>query len=334
MTTSAIVLAFGDEPWLSDCLAAVDAQADEIVIVDNGSAHPGLLADWEGRPGVVVVRPGMNLGYAGGCNAGAAAARGETLVFVNSDAVVQTGALAALAAALADSAVGLVCASIRLADDPNRLNSTGNPMHYVGLVWAGHFGEPAQDHAEAADVATVTGATFAVQADVWRSLGGFPNEWFAYHEDSHLSLLAWQRGWRVRYEPAAVVHHHYEFGRNSQKSYLLERNRLLNLLTLYQLRTLLVLLPALLMFELLTLALSLKEGWLAEKLRGYTWIMRHGQVVRAHRRSAQRHRTRSDAELAPMWASRLTFVNVAAPPGLGVLNAMLAGYWRLARPLL
>ena len=41
-----------------------------------------------------------------------------------------------------------------------------------------------------------------------------------------------------------------------------------------------------------------------------------------------------DAVLAEMWASRLTSVNVAAPPGLGVLNALLAGYWRIARPLL
>ena len=125
------------------------------------------------------------------------------------------------------------------------------------------------------------------------SLGGFPDEWFAYHEDSHLSLLAWQRGLRVRYEPTAVVHHHYEFSRIARKSYLLERNRLLNLLTLYQLRTLLVLLPPLVLFELLTLALSVKEGWLVDKVRGYTWIVRHGAVVRKHRQSAQTQRTRS-----------------------------------------
>ena len=328
------MLAFGHEPWLDDCLTAVAAQADEVVIVDNGSAHADVLLAWEGRTGVVVVRPGTNLGYAGGCNAGAQAATGTTLVFVNSDAVVQPGALAALEAAVAEPVVGLACASIRLADDPTRLNTAGNPLHYVGLVWAGHFGELAEEHAVPGDVATITGATFAVRAEVWRSLGGFPEEWFAYHEDSHLSVLAWQRGLTVRYEPAAVAHHHYEFSRNLQKSYLLERYRLLNLLTLYQLRTLLVLLPALLLFELLTLALSVKEGWLVEKLRGYAWIARHRGVIREHRRWAQRQRTRSDRDLAPMWASRLTFVNMTAPPGFGLLNALLAGYWRMARPLL
>jgi len=329
-----VVLAYGEEPWLADCLSAIAQQADEVVIVDNGSAHPELVAAWEARPEVVVVRPPHNLGYSGGCNAGAQAASGETLVFVNSDAIVQPGALTALETALTDVTVGLACASIRLSDDPDRLNSAGNPLHYVGLVWSGHFGEPAAEHSAAVDVATVSGATFAARAATWRELGGFPDEWFAYQEDSHLSQLAWQRGWRVRFEPVAVVHHHYEFSRNPHKSYLLERNRLLNLLTLYQVRTWLVLWPALLLFEILTLAYSARDGWLREKFRGYAWIARHRDVVRRRRTWAQSRRTRPDAELASMWASRFAFDNVAAPRGMGVVNALLAGYWRIARRLL
>ena len=305
-----------------------------MVIVDNGSAHPEIVASWEQQTHVQVVRPQTNLGYAGGCNAGARAARGETLVFVNSDAVVQPGALVALDTALAEPSVALVSASVRLADAPQRINSAGNPMHFVGLVWSGHFNEPAEDHDNGEDVATVSGATFAVRAEIWRALGGLPEEWFAYQEDSHLSMLAWQRGWRVRYVPAAVVHHHYDYSRNPRKSYLLERNRVLNLLTLYQLRTLVVLAPALLGFELLMLALSARQGWFGEKLRGYIWIARHPDVVRSRRQWAQSQRSKTDAELAPLWASRFAFDNVAAPPGLGVVNRLFAAYWRAARPLL
>jgi GT2 family glycosyltransferase len=304
------------------------------VIVDNGSAHPDVLADWSDRPGVTLLRPGANLGYAGGCNAAARAANGDTLVFVNSDAIVQPGAVAALAAAVRDPAVGLACASIRLADDPHRLNTAGNPFHYVGLVWAGHFGEPATKHDEPADIATVSGAMFAARREVWEALGGFPDEWFAYQEDAHLSLRAWQRGWRVRFEPGAVVHHHYEFSRNPRKSYLLERNRLLNLLTLYSLRTWLVLFPALFLFELLMLAVSVREHWLGEKLRGYLWIVRHLDVVRRERRVAQTERVRSDRELAPMWAGRLEFDNLAAPRGLHIVNTALGSYWKVARRLI
>ena len=94
---------------------------------------------------------------------------------------------------------------------------------------------------------------------------------------------------------------HYEFSRNPHKSYLLERMKLFfNLLTLYQLRTWLVLWPALLVFELLMLAYSARDGWMREKLRGYAWIARHPDVVRRRRRWAQRQRMKPDAELAPM----------------------------------
>ena len=306
----------------------------ELVVVDNGSTRPDVVNAWECKAGVTVVRPGRNLGYAGGCNAGARAARGETIVFVNSDAIVQPGAVEAIAAAVAPPEIGLVCASIRLADTPHLLNSAGNPFHYLGVVWAGHFGEPAADHAQPADVATVTGAMFAVRREVWETLGGFEESWFAYHEDSDLSLRAWQRGWRVRFEPSAVVHHHYEFTRHPRKTYLLERNRLLNLLTLYQLRTLLVLLPILTLFEVLMVLLAARQGWLREKLLGYAWIARHAGEVARRRRQVQRVRVRPDRDLAPMWASRLVLASIEQPPGLRSLNAVLAAYWRLARRLI
>lgn len=331
---SAVVLAYGDEPWLDACLTALSEARVEIVLVDNGSARPVTVGRWESREDVTVVRPGRNLGYAGGCNAGARAARGDTFVFVNSDAIVQPRAIEAIVAAVAQPEVGLACASIRLADTPHLLNSAGNPFHYLGVVWAGHFGEPAAEHAQPADVATVTGATFAVRREVWEALGGFEEAWFAYHEDSDLSLRAWQQGWRVRFEPAAVVHHHYEFTRHARKNYLLERNRLLNLLTLYQARTLVVLLPMLVLFELLMTLLAARQGWLREKLRGYGWIARHAGDVARRRRRVQRARVRTDRDLAPMWASRLVLASIEQPPGLRSLNAALAAYWRLARRLI
>lgn len=334
MNATAIVLAYDEEPWLDDCLRALTEAEVDLVVVDNGSSHPDVLSRWEQRPDVTIVRPGCNLGYAGGCNEGAKAARGEALVFVNSDAIVQPGAVAALVAAVADPAVGLVCGSIRLAASPQLLNTTGNPFHYLGVVWAGHFGEPAADHVEPEDVATVTGAAFAVRREVWDTLGGFADDWFAYHEDSELSLRAWQRGWRVRYEPKAVVHHHYEFSRHPEKSYLLERNRLLNLITLYGGRTWLVLSPMVVLFELLMVALSVREGWWRQKLRGYRWILRNRHRVAQRRRMVQQARVRSDAELAPMWAGRLVVAAIEEPTGLGILNAVLDGYWRVARHLL
>ena len=59
---------------------------------------------------------------------------------------------------------------------------------------------------------------FAVRRTVWDELGGFDPAYFAYCEDTYLSLRAWQAGYWVVHEPAAVVAHHYEVGRNPPAS--------------------------------------------------------------------------------------------------------------------
>src|SRR3712207_2715046 len=99
---SAVVLAWGDEPVLEDAVHAALASEGvevDVVLVDNGCTSDAV-ARLAGVPGVTVLEPGRNLGFAGGCNHGAARAAGDVLAFVNGDAVVRPTALAALAAAL------------------------------------------------------------------------------------------------------------------------------------------------------------------------------------------------------------------------------------------
>ncbi len=110
MRASAIVLAHGPEPTLAECVGALVLDgATQILVVDNDAA-PQSIAAVRDLPGVEVLTPGRNLGYAGGCNHAARHATGDVLVFVNSDAIVAPGALAALMIRVADPEVGLACA--------------------------------------------------------------------------------------------------------------------------------------------------------------------------------------------------------------------------------
>lgn len=333
---TAVVVAYGDSPWLTDCvdalLGSTGVRAD-VVLVDNGDTS-GAVRQLAARSGVTVVRPGSNTGFAGGCNAGAARATGEMLALVNPDVLVEADTLARLAAVAAEPDVGIATSSLRLADDPQLLNSAGNPVHYLGLAWAGGHGEPADRHRQRQEVASASGACCALRRSLWLALGGFEEAYFAYHEDVELSLRCWQRGLGVVYVPDAVARHFYEFGRNELKSYLLERNRWLTLLTLYSTRTLLLLVPALALLEVLLLGAATAQGWLPAKLRGYRWLLGHAVLVWRRRRQLQGERCRSDRELAPLLAARLEPTNVSAMPGLGVLNAGLAGYWAVVRRML
>ena len=245
-TVGVVVLAWGEEPYLAECVAAVRASEGvdvRLVVVDNGSpdAPPDAL------------RPGRNTGFAGGCNLGAAALDTEYLALVNSDCVVAPDTLAKLVAEAARPDVGPVMASIRLPD--GLLNSAGNPVHLIGLSWAGGMGTP-ETRTAPYDVTGASGACLLLATTVWKQLGGFDEEYFAYLEDSELSLRAWRLGLAARCVPTAVARHHYEFSRNAHKMHLLERNRLMLLATVWPRRALILLAPVLAACELVLLALG------------------------------------------------------------------------------
>jgi len=327
-----VVLGFGHEPWLRACLDAVLAQGPtlgECVLVDNG-IEPPADADLPDDPRLRVVRPGANLGFAGGCNEGARHLTAPVLVFVNSDAVLGDGALEALAEAVADPEVGLVTASVRLGDDPALVNAAGNPMHYLGYTWSGGMGDPAGEHAHAAEVTCVSGATFAVRREVWEELGGFDPEYFAYGEDVDLSIRAWQSGRTVRFEPAAVSVHHYEFGRNPSKWFLLERGRLINVTTLFEPRTRRYVLPMLVAVEVGSLLPAARQGWAGSKVAAWRWMWSHRAYLRERSRRVAAARRVPDTQLLPRLTAR-----VEPPEGFGqrvpaVANAVLERYWRWA----
>ena len=257
----------------------------------------------------------------------------ELVALVNSDAVVAPGALACLAEALEDEEVGLATSSLRLHEHPELMNSAGNPIHYLGLSWAGAMGEPAREHAHRAAWQCLRSCV-AFRREVWDQLGGFWEEMFAYCEDAELSLRCWQSGRRVVYVPDAVVTHHYEFSRNPRKAYLLERNRLLLLLTLYERRTLWLLMPAMLGLEVVGLAVAMNQGWARDKARGWWWLLRHRRLVVARRRFAQSSRTCSDRSLARLLTPDFepaAEVGVHAP---WILTLVSRAYWSLVKRML
>ena len=94
-----------------------------------------------------------------------------------------------------------------------------------------------------------------------------------YHEDVELSWRAHLHGLRVVVDPSADVFHEYDFGRNPTKIALLERNRLIFVLSASSLRLLLLLGPVLLLGEFALLAVAARHRWFRGKLGGWWWLL-------------------------------------------------------------
>jgi GT2 family glycosyltransferase len=209
MRAVAIVVAYDSGPALTRCVDALREDGVDVVVVNNGGPGPELEAARR-REGVAFVEAGSNRGFGAGCNRGAAATDAEVLVFLNPDTVARPGAVAALARRLEDPGVGIVQARLRLFGQPDLLNSSGNVLHVSGLAWPGGYLERADELVEPREIASASGAAFAIRADLFRELGGFTEELFLYQEDLELCWRARLHGLRVVVAPDADVLHDYD----------------------------------------------------------------------------------------------------------------------------
>lgn len=194
------------------CLRSIGAHpsaiAAEIIVVDDCSSD----ATAETLPqieGLRYQRNAENLGFIGACNAGAAAARGEYLVFLNNDTAVQPGWLDALIETFeTQDRVGLVGAKLIYPD--GRLQEAGGIVFNDGSGWNyGRFSDPtAPEHNYLREVDYCSGAAIAIRSELFAEFGGFDAHYApAYYEDTDLAMKVWARGLRVLYQPkAAVVH--------------------------------------------------------------------------------------------------------------------------------
>jgi GT2 family glycosyltransferase len=237
----AVVVCWNNRDVLGRCLEHLlasrwdDGRLD-VVVVDNGSTDgsvDGLAARF---PTVRVIETGANLGFAGGANAGLTDLDDVWAVaLVNSDAFVEPGWLAPLAAALEDPAVGAACPKLLFAEpDPAgrpRINNAGNVLTSSWVVVDRGYGEiDAGQYDQAEDVWGWCGGAVLLSRRYLDDVGRFDERLFMYAEDADLSWRGATRGWRYRYEPRSVVHHLHRASSGGERTPLLDllnrRNRL------------------------------------------------------------------------------------------------------------
>ncbi len=331
-----VVVTHRSAEHLPALIAALEGQLrddDELAIVDNASSDGTAAAARSLSERALVIETGENLGFAGGCHAGARATRAPLLLFLNPDSQPQPDCLRRLRRASAEHPDwGAWQAAVLL--DEARINTSGGVIHYLGIGWAGDCERaiselPAHDR----EVAFPSGAAMVVRRETWRATGGLEREYFMYGEDLDLGLRLWLAGQRVGVVPGARVIHRYEFDKGTAKWFWLERNRWRTVLSVYPAAVLALAMPALLAAELGLLALAAREGWLGAKLRAQAATIAGLPRTLARRRAIQRARRIGAREFSEQLTSSLDSPYLAAA-NTPLLRVPQAIYWSLARRIL
>jgi len=204
---------------LPRCLGHLAQQKDafhDVVLADNAStdgsaAEAQQLASDLGLERFQVLQLGENLGFGAANNRAAAAAEGDSLLLLNSDAWPVAGTLPKLVHAL-DETPRLGLAAPKLCYEDGRPQFHWAPTTGVigealqmlrnrleGTSWIHSLRLP--------NSGWYTAACILVRRAAFESIGGFDENFFLYFEDVDFSLRLRQAGWRLRTVPDAQAVH-------------------------------------------------------------------------------------------------------------------------------
>lgn len=247
------LITFNDYASTSECLESLEklnkkAFELEVVVVDNGSKER-FEKDREYKNfNLKILYSEKNLGFSGGQNLGikyALEERADYIVVLNNDVITDENLIVELLNSFQSQEVGVVCPKIYFAKGyeyhKNRYEKKdlGKVFWYAGglIDWENVFGKhrgvdevDKGQFDQREEIQVATGCCMMVRRDVFEKVGLFDKSFFLYYEDADLSMRVKSKGFKIIYEPKAVLWHKNAAATGSGsplQDYYITRNRLI-----------------------------------------------------------------------------------------------------------
>jgi len=227
---SAVIVTYHTGASLFESLQSVLSDPDilEIVLVDNGNLAATRKRLWDfanGQKRLRIIQGHGNIGFGAGCNYGARMAKGDYILFLNPDAVIDKGA----AMAMADCGEGLqqpwiTGGFLQSVDGTEQRGARRDeltpisavvsftPLHKLPGFRSMHL-ESTPRPKQPVPMKIVSGAFLMTDRESFETLGGFDERYFLHVEDIDICRRARLAGGDVYFVPGAKVMH---YGSTSQ----------------------------------------------------------------------------------------------------------------------
>lgn len=303
-----IIVNYNQKALLSSCIKSLEKinyPNFEIIIVDNGSKD-GSVNYVKSIKRMKLIENEKNLGFAGGNNLALPLVEGKYILLLNNDTRVTPDFLSILVEEMEkDSGVGVVQPKIVFFDFKT-LQAGGSFLTNTGFLY--HFGfnqkvdDPEYNHKM--EIFSANGACMLVRKSLVAKIELFDPDFFNYFEESDFCWRVWLAGYKVIYNPQAVIFH-----KGSQTSFILGsyfmqyysfRNRLCSLIKNLEFKELLKILPFhLLICNALCLVFlvlgQIRRFWAIQK--AIWWNVANIKRTLAKRTDIQHLRVKTDKEL-------------------------------------
>jgi N-acetylglucosaminyl-diphospho-decaprenol L-rhamnosyltransferase len=218
---SAVTVNYRSWPYTLRCIDSLYAtgyEDFEVVIVDNDQEAPP-----EIQHPVRLTRNPQNVGFARACNQGMEASKGENVLFINPDAVVEGDFFESLEGFLDENPrAGVVGPKIVGFEGDVQLTARKELSFLSGILGrtslltrlfpknplVKRLFPAAEKLTGPTAVDWIAGTCMAVRRRTLEEIGGMDERFFMYFEDADLCRRAREAGWLVYYLPQIEVLHH------------------------------------------------------------------------------------------------------------------------------
>ncbi len=308
----------------------------EIVIVDNNSQDNSADYIEQKFPSITVIRNQENTGYVGANNIGYDYAKDKNADFIyllNQDTEVTPGWLQPLYNFATTHKFGSLQSKLLLHSDKNKINTLGNIIHFLGFGYGQDSDKPDKKNQSISKINYASGAGDFISMQALKKRGYlFDETMFMYIEDLDLGWSLNLLGYDNYLIPDSVVYHKYEFERSMKHVYWFERNRLWVMIKNYKLLSLIIILPAWILMELGQILFAIKNKYLSQKLKAYTWLfsIKQWRILLKKRRLIQSSRQRSDRQVVKNFSGQILFQPLNSGL-LNIANIIFGLYWQIIK---
>jgi GT2 family glycosyltransferase len=313
---SIIILNYNAGDLLIDCVDSIEKSNYknlEIILVDNISKDNSHKKCKEKFPKIKLIENLENLGYCEGNNVGIRMAKGEYVVILNPDTVVDPNWISGLLSAFLENGDGIYQPKFLATTDHSMLLSTGNMIHLFGFGYSRSKGDIDKGEFEKFEkIDFAAGTCIFTSKKILDKIGLFESFLFAFHDDFELCWRGALMGINSFYVPSSTVYHPiegYSFGWSPLKFKLLERNRKYCLLTLYSRSTFFKMIPGLLLIDIAVFLFYLSKGMGRIKISADLEILKNFKKINKKYQQNQKIRKISDRELLVQFKNEVIVPN-------------------------
>jgi len=300
---SVIVLNYNAGELLLNCIESIKKSTYknlEIIVVDNISTDKSQKICKEKYPNIKLIQNDENFGYCEGNNIGIRKAKGDFIMILNPDTIVEPNCIRELIFAHERLGEGLYQPKILSLNEKQVLQSTGNMLHVFGFGFAKDKGRKDEGvDEEIKKIGYASGTCLFTSRNVLDKVGLLDSFLFLYHDDLDLGWRASQIGINSYYVPKSKIYHveSYSLKWSAKKFYWLERNRKYCLLTHYSKNTYAKIYSSLCLVDLFVWFFYISKGFLSAKIKAELDIRRNRKFIETKYQELEKKKTVPDEKL-------------------------------------